>query len=81
MRLAVFLAALIGFGILTVPRAIRAVQKLGQSETTLVASIGICFAAALLALVFFFVLGLTLGCFGRAHRRIARCRIRPTRSR
>jgi len=49
MRLAMFLAALIGFGILTVPRAIRAVQKLGQPETTLVASIGICFAAALLA--------------------------------
>jgi CPA2 family monovalent cation:H+ antiporter-2 len=52
MRLAMFLAALIGFGILTVPRAIRAVQKLGQPETTLVASIGICFAAALIALAF-----------------------------
>jgi CPA2 family monovalent cation:H+ antiporter-2 len=52
MRLAMFLIALIGFGILTVPRAIRAVQKLGQPETTLVASIGICFAAALLALSF-----------------------------
>jgi monovalent cation:H+ antiporter-2, CPA2 family len=52
MRLAMFLAALIGFGILTVPRAIRAVQKLRQPETTLVASIGICFAAALLALSF-----------------------------
>ena len=49
MRLAMFLTALIGFGILTVPRAIRAVQKLGQPETTLVASIGICSAAALLA--------------------------------
>ncbi len=52
MRLAMFLTALIGFGILTVPRAIRAVYKLGQPETTLVASIGICFAAALLALSF-----------------------------
>ena len=52
MRLAMFLAALIGFGILIVPRAIRAVQTLGQPETTLVASIGICFAAALLALSF-----------------------------
>jgi CPA2 family monovalent cation:H+ antiporter-2 len=52
MRLAMFLTALIGFGILTVPRAIRAVQRLGQPETTLVASIGICFAAALLALSF-----------------------------
>ena len=52
MRLAMFLTALIGFGILTVPRAIRAVQRIGQPETTLVASIGICFAAALLALSF-----------------------------
>ena len=52
LRLAMFLTALIGFGILTVPRAIRAVQRLGQPETTLVASIGICFAAALLALSF-----------------------------
>jgi len=52
VRLAMFLAGLIGFGILTVPRAIRAVQKLDQPETTLVASIGICFAAALLALSF-----------------------------
>jgi K+:H+ antiporter len=52
LRLVMFLTALIGFGILTVPRAIRAVKKLGQPETTLVASIGICFAAALLALSF-----------------------------
>ena len=52
VRLVMFLAGLIGFGILTVPRAIRAVQKLDQPETTLVASIGICFAAALLALSF-----------------------------
>jgi len=52
LRLAMFLTALIGFGILTVPRAIRAVQRIGQPETTLVASIGICFAAALLALSF-----------------------------
>jgi CPA2 family monovalent cation:H+ antiporter-2 len=52
MRLAMFLTALIGFGILLVPRAIRAVYRIGQPETTLVASIGICFAAALLALAF-----------------------------
>ena len=52
IRLVMFLTALIGFGILTVPRAIRAVQKIGNAETTLVASIGICFAAALLALSF-----------------------------
>lgn len=52
VRLVMFLAPLIGFGLLTVPRAIRAVQRLGRPETTLVASIGICFAAALLALSF-----------------------------
>ena len=52
LRLAMFLTVLIGFGILTVPRAIRAVQKLGKPETMLVASIGICFGAALLALQF-----------------------------
>jgi len=52
IRLTMFLTALIGFGILTVPRAIRAVHKIGQPETMLVASIGICFAAALLALSF-----------------------------
>ena len=52
VRLGMFLTGLIGFGILVVPRAIRAVQRLGQPETTLVASIGICFAAALLALSF-----------------------------
>src|SRR5216117_4370982 len=32
LRLAMFLTALIGFGILTVPRAIRAVQRIGQPE-------------------------------------------------
>jgi len=52
VRLAMFLVPLIGFGLLTVPRAIRAVVRLGRPETTLVASIGICFAAALLALSF-----------------------------
>jgi len=52
VRLVMFLAGLIGVGILIVPRAIRLVQRLGQPETTLVASIGICFAAALLALTF-----------------------------
>jgi monovalent cation:H+ antiporter-2, CPA2 family len=52
LRLAMFLTALIGFGLLVVPRAIRAVVRLGRPETTLVASIGICFAAALLALSF-----------------------------
>lgn len=52
LRLALFLASLTGFGLLLVPRAIRAVHRLGSTETTLIASIGICFAAALLALSF-----------------------------
>jgi len=52
LRLVMFLTALIGFGLLIVPRAVRAVEKLGNPETTLVASIGICFAAALIALSF-----------------------------
>src|SRR3954462_403238 len=52
VRLVMFLAPLIGFGLLIVPRAIRAVVRLGRPEPSLVASIGIWFAAALLALSF-----------------------------
>lgn len=52
IRLAMFLVGLIGVGLLVVPRTIRLVHRLGQPETTLIASIGICFAAALLALSF-----------------------------
>jgi CPA2 family monovalent cation:H+ antiporter-2 len=52
LRLAMFLTALIGFGLLIVPRAVRAVHRLANPETLLVASIGICFAAALIALSF-----------------------------
>lgn len=52
VRLGMFLIGLIGVGLLVVPRAIRLVYRLGQPETTLIASIGICFAAALLALSF-----------------------------
>jgi CPA2 family monovalent cation:H+ antiporter-2 len=52
IRLAMFLVGLIGVGLLVVPRTIRLVHRLGQPETTVIASIGICFAAALLALSF-----------------------------
>jgi CPA2 family monovalent cation:H+ antiporter-2 len=52
IRLLAFLVGLIGFGLLIVPRLIRTVIKLDRSETTLVATIGICFAAALLASAF-----------------------------
>ncbi len=37
---------------LTVPRLVRAVFRLNRPETTLVATVGICFACALLARVF-----------------------------
>jgi CPA2 family monovalent cation:H+ antiporter-2 len=52
LRLALFLGGLVTLGLLVVPRTIRAVQRLGRPETTLVASVGICFATALLALEF-----------------------------
>jgi len=52
VRLATFLAVLIGVGALIVPRLIRVVTKAGSRDMTLVASVGICFAAALAALSF-----------------------------
>lgn len=48
-RLVAFLVALVAGGLLVVPRAMRAVLRLGRSETTLIASIGLSFAVALLA--------------------------------
>jgi len=51
-RLAAFLAGLLFVGVLTVPRLVRAVVRLNRPETTLVASVGICFACALLARAF-----------------------------
>lgn len=51
-RLAAFLVGLVGIGLLLVPRAIHAISRLNRRETTLVASIGICFTIALLAQAF-----------------------------
>ncbi|MGQ0553406.1 MAG: cation:proton antiporter domain-containing protein [Planctomycetota bacterium] len=48
-QLALVLAAMVAAGYLVVPRAIRIVTSLGSRETTLVASVGIAFALALLA--------------------------------
>ncbi|HEU4576869.1 MAG TPA: cation:proton antiporter [Polyangiaceae bacterium] len=48
-KLLLFLLGLIAIGLLVVPRTVRFVQRLGRPETTLVASIGFCFAIALLA--------------------------------
>ena len=51
-RLAAFLVGLIAVGLLVVPRAVRAITRLNRPETTLIASIGICFGIALLAEAF-----------------------------
>lgn len=48
-RLAAFLVGLVAVGMLIVPRLVRAINRLKRQETTLVASVGICFAIALLA--------------------------------
>lgn len=48
-KLALFLVGLVGIGLLLVPRAVRAINRLGRPETTLVASVGFCFAVSLLA--------------------------------
>ena len=50
LRLALFLAGLVGFGLLIVPRLIRAAVRSERAETILVSSVGVCFAASLLAL-------------------------------
>ena len=51
-RLVAFLVGLVVVGLFVVPRAIRAVLRLNRPETTLIASIGLCFAVALLAQAF-----------------------------
>jgi CPA2 family monovalent cation:H+ antiporter-2 len=51
-RLAGFLIGLVTVGLLLVPRIMRAVRRLDRRETTLVASVGICFLVALLAQAF-----------------------------
>lgn len=50
LRLALFLAGLLGVGLLIVPRLIRAAVRSERAETILVSSVGVCFAASLLAL-------------------------------
>jgi CPA2 family monovalent cation:H+ antiporter-2 len=48
-RLAAFLAALVVVGILVVPRAMRAVVRLGRPETTLISAVAVCFVVSLVA--------------------------------
>ena len=52
MRLAMFLGGLIIVGLLLIPRTVRMIVRMNRPETTLIASMGICFAAALLAYSF-----------------------------
>ena len=52
MRLAMFLVGLTVVGLLLIPRTVRAIVRMNRPETTLIASMGICFAAALLAYSF-----------------------------
>jgi CPA2 family monovalent cation:H+ antiporter-2 len=48
-RLVAFLVGLVAVGLFLVPRAVRLVNRLNRPETTVVASVGLCFAMALLA--------------------------------
>ena len=48
-RLMGFLVAFVAGGLMVVPRVMRFIVRLERSETTLVASVGLCFALALLA--------------------------------
>lgn len=59
--LAIFLIALLFFGMLIVPRFIRFVVRMRRHETTLIAAVGLCFAVALLAK--FFGYSVALGAF------------------
>jgi CPA2 family monovalent cation:H+ antiporter-2 len=47
-RLVAFLVALVAFGLLIVPRLMRAVVRLGRPESTAVAAVGVCFGISLL---------------------------------
>ena len=62
-KLTGFLAGLLAIGMLTIPRLMRLVVKLGRRETTAVASVGLSFGFALLAKAFDYsvVLGAFLG--------------------
>lgn len=84
LRLGVFLAVLIGVGLLVVPRVVRLVVRMQRPETTLIVSTGICFAAALLALQFGY--SVALGAFiagslvaESGHQKIVEALVQPVR--
>ena len=75
VRLTTFLAGFLIVGLMLVPRFMRSVVALGRNETTLVAAVGVCFAAALTALGFgysvalgAFVAGSLVAESGESHR-------------
>jgi monovalent cation:H+ antiporter-2, CPA2 family len=49
LRLGIFLLAIVGVGILAIPPLVRMVARLGNDETIVVASVGICFGLAMAA--------------------------------
>src|SRR5512145_3153259 len=75
VKLLAFLLAFVAVGIAAVPRLVRAVVRLDRPETTLVVTIGLCFAAALLAraagystALGAFVAGVLVAESGQAHK-------------
>jgi monovalent cation:H+ antiporter-2, CPA2 family len=48
-RLILFLVAYVGIGIVVVPPLVRFVMRMGRSETTIIAVVGLCFAFAIIA--------------------------------
>src|SRR5688572_630708 len=75
VRLVTFLVGLIGIGILIVPRFVRGIVRLERDETTLVGTIGLCFAAAFIAYAFgysvalgAFIMGSLVAESGEAHQ-------------
>ncbi|MFO8011091.1 MAG: cation:proton antiporter [Dehalococcoidia bacterium] len=49
LKLVVFVAALVGFGTLIVPRIIKMIGRLGSREALLITSLGLCFGMALIS--------------------------------
>lgn len=75
LQLLTFLFALMGVGLLIVPRLMRSVARLHRDETTLVATVGLAFAAALLAVAFGYSVALGAFLIGAI---VAESGVRPT---
>ena len=75
LQLLTFLAALMGVGLLIVPRLMRSVAKLHRDETMLVATVGLAFAAALVAVAFGYSVALGAFLIGAI---VAESGVRPT---